>query len=389
MKYDKERFTYLINGYAANTLTDVELSEFFDMLDADSGEAIQQALMELLESTEPIRLDAAREERIFKNILQKKTVSVFRFQPVSWQVVGIAASLLLLAAAAIFLLTPAGQDAPVQTYKSTDVPKNDVAPGSSRAILTLGNGTTVALGSTDTLQSVDQGSSHVSGKHGLLRYSQKQAATTEVVFNTLTTPRGGSYHIVLSDGTKAWLNAASSIRFPTAFIGDERIVEITGEVYLEVAKSSRQKFKVKVGDMQVIVTGTHFNINSYADYGNVETTLLEGEVSVVKNGTIAKLAPGQQAKVSPDGEMKIEAADIQKAVAWKNGYFYFNRSDINTVMQQIERWYDVDVKYEGDVTTRFSGSIPRNMNASKVFRALELTGGVHFKIDGNRVIVTN
>jgi ferric-dicitrate binding protein FerR (iron transport regulator) len=200
--------------------------------------------------------------------------------------------------------------------------------------------------------------------------------------------------LVLSDGTKVWLNSVSSIHYPTAFVGKERIVDITGEVYFEVMKNRAMPFKVMVNGMQVEVLGTHFNINSYEDEANIKTTLIEGLVKIVNNRKASFLKPGQQAilrlRIGQDEkrEMKIvDNADIEEVVSWKKGLFRFQKADIKTIMRQVSRWYDVEVEYEKEVTETFSGTIPRNVTVSKLFAMLELTGHVHFKIDGKKIMV--
>jgi ferric-dicitrate binding protein FerR (iron transport regulator) len=195
----------------------------------------------------------------------------------------------------------------------------------------------------------------------------------------------------LSDGTKVWLNASSSIRFPVIFTGDVRSVTITGEAYFEVAKNTAMPFKVKTTTSEVEVLGTHFNINSYDDEAVVKTTLLEGAVKVASlgNGVLRYLKPGQQSIINKEGKISIvEHADTEEAMAWRNGYFQFKSSDVKSILRQISRWYDVDIVYNGNINLHFTGQLTRNENVSKVFEALSLTNEVHFKIDGKKIIVS-
>ncbi|HQW44934.1 MAG TPA: FecR domain-containing protein, partial [Chitinophagaceae bacterium] len=208
------------------------------------------------------------------------------------------------------------------------------------------------------------------------------------------TPRGGQYQVTLSDGTQVWLNAASSIRFPVVFTGTERKVEITGEAYFEVAKNKAMPFKVTAGSSEVEVLGTHFNINSYTDEPYIKTTLLEGSVKVTVPASAAGqsskiLQYGQQTAVNKEGKISVlNNADLEEAVAWKNGRFQFKSADLKTILRQISRWYDADVEYRGNVNIHFTGQLPRNDNVNKVFEKLALTGEVNFKVEGKKIIVT-
>jgi ferric-dicitrate binding protein FerR (iron transport regulator) len=209
------------------------------------------------------------------------------------------------------------------------------------------------------------------------------------LYNTISTPKGGQYQVTLSDGSKVWLNAASSLRFPATFSGKERKVELTGEGYFEVAHNKKMPFHVTVNDLDVEVLGTHFNINAYADESAIKTTLLEGSVKVVKGNETKIIEPGEQASVTTsEDEINVkQQVDLEQVVAWKNGIFQFERADIESVMRQISRWYDIDVDYHGRVSEHFGGTISRDVNISDVLKMLEMTGGVNFKIDGKKVIV--
>jgi transmembrane sensor len=180
--------------------------------------------------------------------------------------------------------------------------------------------------------------------NGQVAYKVIGGKQSDVLFNTLTTPRGGQFRLALPDGSEVWLNAASSIKYPTAFTGKDRKVEITGEAYFEIAHDASKPFKVRVNGMEVNVLGTHFNINAYHDEAFVNTTLLQGKVSLTKAGAVALLRPGQQARVDNTRSISVlNNVDVDQVVAWKNGYFSFEKADLQTVMRQIARWYDVDI----------------------------------------------
>lgn len=282
------------------------------------------------------------------------------------------------------------QDRPVQ---KTTAP---IIPGGNKALLTLADGSTVILDSTDNGTISEQGNIKVKKlKNGLLAYEINGKFITEndeLFYNTISTPRGGQYQVTLSDGTNVWLNAASSIRFPVVFVGKERKVEITGEAYMEVAKNKEKPFKVKAGSSEIEVLGTHFNVNAYDDEASIKTTLLEGAVKISageNNRSIKYLKPGQQSSVNKNGSVAVmNNADIEEAVAWKNGLFIFKSANVKEVMRQISRWYNVDVEYKGNVNLHFTGQLTRNEDVKKVFEKIALTDEVHFKIDGRRIIVS-
>lgn len=269
-----------------------------------------------------------------------------------------------------------------QPNTPTTVQTKDVGPGSNKAILTLANGEKIILDSVKG-QLANQGDVTVINLDGILRYQGNEEI---ISYNTITTPRGGQYQIVLADGSRVWLNAASSLRFPTSFPGSERAVELTGEGYFEVAHNTAKPFRVSVGSMQVQVLGTHFNINSYTDEPSTKTTLLQGKVRVTGNNQTRILEPGKQAVLHGD-QLQIIDADTEAAIAWRKGFFEFNNLELSAIMRQINRWYDVEVVYQGSVTKElFGGRIGRNLKLSEILKLLE-TQGAKFKFQGKRIIV--
>jgi ferric-dicitrate binding protein FerR (iron transport regulator) len=265
--------------------------------------------------------------------------------------------------------------------------KNDIAPGGNKAMLTLADGSRIVLDEArnDTLG--QQGNtSIIKTQNGQVQY-HAAGNTATVTYNTLSTPRGGQYQLTLPDGTRVWLNAASSLHFPTAFTGNHRTVELTGEGYFEVAALPGKPFLVKANGADITVLGTHFNIMAYANEQAMAVTLLEGAVNVGRNGTVKKLLPGQQARITGNNSIMVSGTDVQEAVAWKNGYFIFDRADITTVMRQLERWYDIEVVYEGaPPEMRFGGGMQRSLPLSGILRLLE-KNGVLFKIEGRKITV--
>lgn len=301
------------------------------------------------------------------------------------------------AAAAILLLCGLGGGYWLMMDRSRPadaiVQHHGVTPGSDKASLTLADGSVIALDSNVNGMLVRQGVSSVVNTAGgqLVYEATAEQAGAPLLFNTLITPRGGQYKLTLPDGSKVWLNAASSIRFPTAFTGRERKVEVSGEVYFEVAKAPSMPFRVVTDGMTVEVLGTHFNVNAYNDEAEINTTLLEGRVKVTAQATRAEqlLLPGQQSRLGKNGALRLFAdVDLQEAVAWKNGYFQFNGENIRSVMRKLARWYDVDVEFRGDMEGRdFEGTISRFERIDEVLRILALTGMIHFKTEGRRIIV--
>ena len=318
-----------------------------------------------------------------------------------------AAMLVLLMAGIYGALVHHNQSTPVSAKNK---PQPDAAinitPGSNKAMLTLADGSTIVLDNAANGTLIQQGNAKVMKPgNGQLAYainnnqSSTAAQPAATTYNVLATPKGGQYQLQLPDGSKVWLNAASSIRYPTAFTGKERSVEIKGEAYFEVTKNATMPFVVKVNDLQVQVLGTHFNINAYSDERVVKTTLLEGSVKVKTEagfsaGTASKseiLQPGEQAQVthsSGTGKLRvIHDANIAEIMAWKDGLFQFDNVTIETVMRQVARWYDVEVVYERDVSQdRFQGKIYRQTAISQLLSILELSGA-HFKIEGKKIIV--
>ena len=264
----------------------------------------------------------------------------------------------------------------------------DALPGSKGAVLTLSNGQQIILDSAGNGQLASQGGTTIINKNGEVVYDVKEADAGEVLYNTMSTAKGRQYQLILSDGTKVWLNSASSIRYPAAFAGNVRNVSITGEAYFEVAKDKAKPFIVAVNNMEVKVLGTHFNINAYADEEAIKTTLLEGSVQVSNAADVAMLVPGQQSRLYKTGAIQtISNADLEEAVAWKNGVFIFNNADIQAVMRQVGRWFDLEIAYEGDIPKdSFGGKLPMDAKVTEVLAALQQTQ-VHFRIEGKRLIV--
>lgn len=268
---------------------------------------------------------------------------------------------------------------------------NDIAPGKNGATLTLANGQKILI--NDALAgniATQSGVSISKNASGQIIYEITDNGSNNSEYNTLSTTRGQQTQVRLPDGTLVFLNAESSLKYPTSFkISTKRQVSLTGEGYFEVAKDKTHPFIVQTSKQEVEVLGTHFNINTYSTESNVRTTLLEGSVKISSSNISKILKPNEQAVLTGDGNIKVSEADAAVAVAWKNNQFMFDSENIQTVMRMVERWYDVEVEYVGDITDeKFWGGVSRFDNVSKVLKSLESTGKVHFKIEGRKIYVS-
>ena len=307
----------------------------------------------------------------------------------------VAAAVLLLAGAGA-LWWGRGRSADRTPQIADATPATVIKPVTDKAILTLDDGSTVNLEAAADGSTTANGAAHIDRQAARLVYKSGQtagateAATPAVTtYNTLTTPRGGLYSVILPDGTKAWLNASSSLRYPVAFRGATREVTLTGEGYFEVAPNAAQPFVVRVGGVTVNVLGTHFDVMAYDDEPAMTTTLLEGAVDVQAGDKRLKLIPGEQGQLIKDDNRFFSAkADVDQAIAWKKGVFKFKSEDIRSVMRKVSRWYDVDVTFEGTINEHFTGAVPRDADVAGLLKTMELTNSIHFRVRGNRITVT-
>lgn len=266
--------------------------------------------------------------------------------------------------------------------------KNDLEPGTNGAILKMAGGKTIILDTARSGQPMYHAGNVISKTDSAVSITALHPPNT-IEYYTLITPRGRQEQLVLGDGTKVWLNAASSIRFPNVFQGSQRMVEVTGEAFFEVAKDVSRPFTVKVNDLEIRVLGTRFNVTAYPEEAAIKTTLLEGAVKIARGDEALLLKPGQQAWVEKDDKIRlVRDAHIQEAVAWKDNLFWFENDDISTVMNRLGRWYDVDILIQGNIPDLFTGSIPRNLPFSKVFEVLQKTGSMHYKLENHQIIVS-
>lgn len=384
---DQQTFSNLLKRYLSEELTQEEAARLLDSLeDPAMRQQWERAVGGMLRDpqahgqADPARMAAVRERILSGDPARRK--SVVRWLRPLWA----AAAVLAVAAVAMFWLRPGGHRADLADGNEAPL---QVVPGGNKAVLYLAGGQAITLDTAGNGAIASQGNVQVIKlDSGQLAY-QGAGTSGEVQYNTLATPRGGQFRIILPDGSSVWLNAASSLRFPTAFNGKERKVELRGEAYFEIAKNPEKPFRVQVKDMTVQVLGTHFNVMAYDDEASVRTTLLEGAVKVQQGAHTLNMRPGQQVSAHPAGNMTIQdGIDVEEVVAWKNGYFHFNHESLPGVMRQIGRWYDAEIAYEGEVPDReFGGKIARSSSVKDVMKILELSN-VRYRIDGKKIIVT-
>jgi len=396
---ENEFLKRLLKQYLTGNITDKGKSELAQLLKVPESRKQLELLMEETFKQDTFLVEENLQMRDeIQNWLKEKLVGseetetlIHQFVPnkrvipLLWKYVA-AALIVIVAGVGIFTLTNKREHKPltVQLQNKT----NDVLPGKFKAKLTLADGSVVVLDSANNKLLAKQGSTNVINEDGRVVYKQK-GKEQQILYNTLSTTTGETYSMVLSDGTTVWLNTKSSVRFPVVFVGKQREVEVSGEVYFEVARNKEQPFIVKVNNAEVQVLGTHFNIMSYDEESTVNTTLFEGSVKFVVGASSVMLKPGQQSQMAKNGEMKvISDVDLDKVIAWKNGLFVFDGADLETVMRQLSRWYGVDIMYKAKALSQsFIGEIPRNSNLSDVLKVLELTSKIRFEIQGKKIIV--
>ncbi|HEX9509764.1 MAG TPA: FecR domain-containing protein [Puia sp.] len=387
-----QKMLELAEKWLNGSITDPQKKEFIDWYNHFNDE-------ELLLPPEYQPVIKQLEEEMLVSIRERIALDASPPARIKWFRVSAAAALITVLAtgAWFFILRKNSGQPPIAAQKSAPPAQADVLPGSNKALLTLDDGSTIVLDSAKSGNLARQGNTRVlKSGDGQLKYEPVTGdPIAGISYNILSTPKGGQYRLVLPDGSQVWLNAASSIRYPTAFSGKERKVEVSGEAYFEITKNASMPFRVLADHqlkaahpMEIEVLGTRFNVNAYADEAAIRTTLLEGSVKVSKGASSGLLRPGQQAQLQDNGEIRwIPDADTENAVAWKNGVFEFGDESLQTVMRQISRWYDVEVVYEGNIPAdKFTGRVSRNTSLSGVLKILKLSD-IRLTIENKKIIV--
>lgn len=395
----------LLNKYLDKQCTAKEIRQLLSYFNVSSNEAALKsailAAFEQMDNEAKVNEDQADlaiadvRQQLFQKIGQQSDRKLKRL---TWRSIAAAAAVLLFLSVSTYFIfqKPKLKPGPVPVVVSGV--KHDIAPGGNKAVLILANGQQIVLSAAKNGKLAQQGQTNIlKTADGQVMYHamdaiNEPAEPAAIAYNTLKTPIGGQYDLTLSDGTRVWLNAASSITYPVEFTGNERNVNITGEAYFEVAHNAAKPFHVNSDGQTVEVLGTHFNINAYADEPILKTTLFEGSIRIARNGQSAILKPGQQAQVknnsASSGIVVTRDVNTEEAIAWKNGYFLFYGENIESIMRKVSRWYNVDIAYEKGIPDEtFGGSISRFKNVSQLLNVLQRTGSVHFKVEGRRITV--
>ncbi|SFN18954.1 FecR family protein [Chitinophaga sp. YR627] len=373
---DQQYFFRLLARYNEGKVTPEEaafVERYMELLDYRNKDVLKD--FELRKD----QIAGDMQERLLQSIRQEPVVRTM-FPMRKW--VTAAAVILLLMGSGYYLSQRLHTPKVPQIAQLTDIP-----PGKTGAILTLADGSEVVLDSSKNGVIAIQGNTTVKLKNGEVYYNNNGQSGEKVAYNTITTPNGRQYQLVLPDGTKVWLNAASSLTYPIAFTEKERKVSVRGEAYFEVAANARQPFKVIINDVTSIdVLGTKFNINAYKDETGIRTTLLQGAVKVNYQQASQLLQPGQAAQIGQQLSL-VEDVDLNSAVAWKEGIFAFDNADLPAVLRQLARWYDIEVSYEGKIpSATFTGEIDKTLTLSQVLQGLSATR-INYKIEGNKLII--
>lgn len=385
---DKNQFKLLVYKYLDGNISEEEKNELFHVYRAYQNKELEWN-PELMGERDAVgkRLLGSINNRI-DSLEKVKGKKAKRYDASFFRYAAAAMILLFLSIGVYFLL----HKEPAKTF-AKNIP-HDVSPGGNKAILTLSGGQQIILSDTKNGQIATQGKTTIKKTaDGQIEYYREdtQQPNTVLAYNTIATPRGGQFWVTLPDGSKVFLNSASSLKYPVDFNGKERKVELTGEAYFEVVHNSTQPFSVIAAGQTIEDIGTHFNINAYNDEPFISTTLSEGRIRISNANGEAYLVPGQQAqasKMDKDSKIKITIVDVEDALAWKSGRFVFENENIHSIMRKLARWYDIEPEYSSNVSEiGFGGSVSRNKNISEVLKVLEVTQAVHFKIEGRRIKV--
>jgi transmembrane sensor len=391
---EEQLLAALAEKFIAGTATPAEQEQLHQLYDQWKDE--EETVVSETEQTEILRTEIlqALKARIDG---QNKVVPFYKRK--FWRLLAAASIIIVAGVLGFYYLKPASPKNETTSTQTNPAHQAPVLPGKDRATLTLADGSVIDLDSSGAGQLAQQGNTNIINKDGKIIYDPHKSSG-ETIYNTISTPRGGQYQLVLPDGTKVWLNATSSLKFPVAFTGNSRSVELTGEAYFEVTtlrlrSGQKMPFKVNVANRaEVEVLGTHFNVMAYSEEEAIKTTLLEGSVKVNNgqsgNKQSAMLKPGEQVSIFQSSQLSQPIpVQTEEVVSWTNGKFYFNNADLKLIMRQIARWYDVEVEYRNiPADTQLGGVVSRKEDLRQLLNYFEIAGKVHFTIEGRKIIVS-
>lgn len=401
------RLEYLLDRYADKTASITEEAELFSLIEEDRhDDHFKQILLKKFESEKGItELNREKWQAVFDKVWEetgdrkRERAVVYpiskKTRTVQWRSIAAAAVIFIIIGAGLFYFTNKNENKSLAIEKVT--PVNDIVPPNSvNAVLTLSNGQKIILDSAGNGMLAQQGAVSVMKlANGQIVYNPQAGNIPhgEIMYNTLSNPAGSkAVNITLADGSRVWLNSESSLHYPTTFTGKERRVEITGEAYFEVAHNAVMPFHVNVKGVDVQVLGTHFNVNGYDEENFIKTTLLEGSVKITKGFVSKVIKPGEQAQIENGDnhstpKIVVQTVDLSEVTAWKNGRFYFSNTDLETIMRQLARWYNVEVIYKDKISDHYTVNVSREVPVSQLFKFIEMSGGVHFDIVGKKIVV--
>lgn len=399
-----EDFKQLLEKYLTNSITHEQYQRLGELSRLRENQLLLQQMLDqdLAEQAFTQQENVALRELLYQQIDKKITqqdhtvIELPKRRFDYWRAVAAAAIIILMTSVGSYFLFfyHKNVEQPIAIHEAT---KDVQAPKITKATITLASGKKIVLETAANGIVATEGTVAIQKTgEGAISYSGNQQQNTAVAYNTLTNPRGSKVvTLTLSDGTKVWLNSESSLKYPTAFTGNERTVEITGEAYFEVTHRDDMPFKVRKDNTEVTVLGTHFNVNAYDDENQIKVTLLEGSVEVALRRSqgersSVKIKPGEQVTLqrAQDDIQVLKNVDVEQVMAWKNGMFRFEGTNIEAIMRQVKRWYDVDVTYQVNTQNlNFSGVVGRKESVSELLKIMELTGLVHFKIENKKIIV--
>ncbi len=378
----------LFEKYLHNNITKEELTELRQLVNNESSfTELDEVIDLLLREQYQGKHQELDKQKMFTEILEKSGVKTSSATSINIWYKYAAAIIITLGVVVLFYY---GNiiNKPRATQSFVTVTSDQIKPGSNVATLTLSNGKVIVLDTVNNgkIATHDQ-SNAIKLDAGSLAYNIDDSEVKgDLIYNMISTPRGGQYHIILSDGSKVWLNSASSLYFPAIFPGNSREITITGEAYFEIAKDNKRPFTVRANGVTTEVLGTIFNINAYQDEPVIKTTLVEGKIRVNDDYSTTVMTPGQKVTLKNKSHF-VENANVSHEIAWKNGFFEFYNTPIESVMRQLSRWYNFEVVYKGKIDKLFHATIPRDASISQVLRVLEHTDAVHFEVNDNTVTI--